>query len=64
MTLNLKNKRGRFANYANITLVNYGMIALFSLIKLESSGGRTTEYINHCHPNLRMHKLLNSTSDE
>ena len=53
---------GVFANDANIRLVYYGMIALFSSIKLETSGGRTIEYIDH--PNLLMHKLLTSTGDE
>ena len=43
---------GVFANDANIRLVNYGMMALFSSIKLETSGGMTIEYIDHCHPNL------------
>ena len=28
------------------------MVALFSSVKLETSGGRTIEYIDHCHPNL------------
>ena len=55
---------GVFANDANIRLVNYGMMALFSSIKLETSGGRTIEYIDHCHPNLLMYKLLTSTNDE
>ena len=55
---------GVFANDANIRLVNYGMMALFSSIKLETSGGRTIEYIDHCHPNLLMYKLLTSTVDE
>ena len=27
-------------------------MALFSSVKLETSGGRTIEYIEHCHPNL------------
>ena len=45
---------GVFANDFNIRLVNYGMMALFSSIKLETSGGRTIEYIDHCHPNLLM----------
>ena len=54
---------GVFANDANIRLVNYGMMALFSSIKLETSGGRTIEYIDHCHPNLLMYKLLTSTGD-
>ena len=52
---------GVIANDANIRLVNYGMMALFSSIKLETSGGRTIEYIDHCHPNLLMYKLLTST---
>ena len=53
-----------FANDANIRLVNYGMMALFSSIKIETSGGRTIEYIDHCHPNLLMYKLVTSTDDE
>ena len=55
---------GVFANDANIRLVNYGMMALFSSIKLETIGGRTIEYIDHCHPNLLMYKLLTSTGDK
>ena len=55
---------GVFANHANIRLVHYGMMALFSSIKLETSGGRTIEYIDHCHPNLLMYKLLTSIGDE
>ena len=55
---------GVFANDANIRLVNYGMMALFSSINLETSGGRTIEYIDHCHPNLLMYKLLPSIGDE
>ena len=55
---------GVFANDANIRLVNYGMMALFSSIKLETSGGRTIEYIDLCHPNLLMYKLLTSFGDE
>ena len=55
---------GVFAKDANIRLVNYGMMALFSSIKLETSGGRTIEYIDQCHPNLLLYKLLTSTDDE
>ena len=55
---------GVFANDANIRLVIYGMMALFSSVKLETSGGRTIESIDHCHPNLLMYKLLTSTDDE
>ena len=53
-----------FANDANIRLFNYGMMALFSSIKLETSGGRTIEYIDHCHPNPLMFKLLTRIGDE
>ena len=60
----LDNAGGVFANNANIRFVNYGMIALFCSVKLETSGGRTIEYIDHCRPNLLMYKLLTSTDDE
>ena len=46
------NAGGVFANDANIRLVNHGMMALFSSVKLETSGARTIEYIDDCHPNL------------
>ena len=55
---------GVFANNANIRLVYYGMMPLFISVKIETSGGRTIEYIDHCHPNLLMYKLLTSTFDE
>ena len=55
---------GVFANDANIRLVNYGMMALFISIKVETSSGRTIEYIDHCHPNLLVYKLLTSIGDE
>ena len=55
---------GVFANNANIRLVNCGMMALFSSVKLETSVGSTIKYIDHCHPNLLMYKLLTSTDDE
>ena len=60
----LDDAGGVFANNANIILVNFGLIALFSSVKLETSGGRTIEHIDHCHPNLLMYKLLTSTDDE
>ena len=53
-----------FANNDNIRLVNCGMMALISTVKLETSGGRTIEYIDHCHPNLLIYKLITSTDDE
>ena len=55
---------GVFANDANIRVVNYGMMALISSVEPEISGGRTIEYIDHCHPNLSMYKLLTSTDDD
>ena len=55
---------GVFANDANVRLVHYGMTALFSSVQLETIGVRTTEHIDHCHPNLLMYKLLTSTDDE
>ena len=58
------NAGGVFANKDNIRLVNYGMMALLSSAKLETSGGRTIEKIDHCHPNLLKYKLLTSTDDE
>ena len=61
------NAGGVFANNANnadIRLVNYGMMTLFSSVKLETSGGRTIDYIDHCHPNLLIYNLLTSTDDE
>ena len=39
-------------------------MALFSSVKLETSGGTTIEYIEHCHPNLLMYKLLTSLDNE
>ena len=48
------NAGGVFANDANIRLVNFGMMAIFSSVKLETSDGRTIECIDHCHPNLLM----------
>ena len=58
------NAGGVFANDANVRLVNYGMMALLGTVKLETSGVRTIEYIDHCHPNLLMYKLLTITGNE
>ena len=60
----LDDADGLFANDANTRLVNYGLIALFSSVKFETSGGRTIEYVDHCHPNLLMYMLSTSTDDE
>ena len=58
------NADGVFANDANMRLANYGLMVLFSSVRLETSAGRTIEYIDHCHPNLLMYKLLTTTDDE
>ena len=55
------NGGGIIANDANVTLVNYGVMALFNFIKLNH---KPIEYFAHCHPHLLMYKLLTSTSDE
>ena len=55
---------GVFANNTNIRLVNYGMMTFFSSFKLETSGRKTIEYIDHCHLYLLMYRLLTSTDDE
>ena len=48
---------GIIANAANVRLVNYGVLALFSSIKLETICGKTIEYIDQYHPNLLVYKL-------
>ena len=58
------NAGGVSANNANIRLVIQGMMALFTSVELETSGGRTIEYIEHCHPNLLTYNLLTSTDNE
>ena len=58
------NAGGVFANDDKVRLVNYGMMAFFSSVKIKTIGGRTIDYIDHCHPNLLMYKLLTSTDDE
>ena len=58
------NGGGILATEASVRLVNYGVMGLFSSIKLETIRGRNIEYIDHCHSNLLMYKLLTSSSDE
>ena len=38
-------------------------MAIFSSVSLEAISVKIIEYIDHCHPNLLMYKLLISTSD-
>ena len=58
------NSGGVIANDAIIRLVNYGVKEIFSSVRLETISGKTIEYIDHCHLNLLMYKLLTSTSGE
>ena len=55
---------GIISNDANVRLLNYGVMALFSSIRLETISGKTIEYIDHCHPNLLICKLITIKSDE
>ena len=58
------NGGGILAIDANVRLMNYSVMALLSSIKLKTTCGKTTDYIDPCHPNLLMYKLLAITSDE
>ena len=60
----LDNAGGIIANNANVKLVNYGGMALFSSNRLQKISGKTIEFKDHCYPNLSMYKLLTSTSNE
>ena len=40
------------------------MMALLGSVKLETTGGRTIQNVDHGQPNLLMYKLLTSTDDE
>ena len=48
----------------NVRLVNYGVLALFNSDGLSTISGKLVEYVDHCHPNLLMYKLLISTENE
>ena len=58
------NGGGMIANKAGVRLVNYGVMALFISIKLETIICKTIEYLDYCHANRLMYKLLTSKSDE
>ena len=58
------NAGGMFAKDANVRLVKFGIMALIRSIKLETSGGRTIEYIDHYQYKLLMYRLLTSVDDE
>ena len=51
-----ENASRAFGNSANNRLVNYVIMASFSSKKFEISGGRTIEYIDHCHHILLMYE--------
>ena len=53
------NGSGIIANDANVRFVDYGVTALFS-----TNIDKLIEYIDHCHLNLLMYKLLTSTREK
>ena len=57
----LKNDDTRYADGDQISLVNFGPVALFSEAKLTTSSGKHLEKVDNLHPICLMHKLLTST---
>ena len=57
----LKNDDTRYADGDQISLVNFGPVALFSEAKLTTSSGKHLEKVDNLHPICSMHKLLTST---
>ena len=53
----------RYADGADIRLVNLAVIALFSICKLTTSSGKHLEEINHAHIVSLMYKLLSSSKE-
>ena len=53
----------RYADGADIRLVNLAVIALFSIYKLTTSSGKHLEEINHAHVVSLMYKLLSSSKE-
>ena len=56
----LKNDDTRYADGDQISLVNFGPVALFSEAKLVTSSGKHLEKVDNLHPICLMHKLLTS----
>ena len=56
----LENDNTRYASGDEISLVNFGPVALFSEAKLTISSGKHLEKIDHLHPICLMYKLLTS----
>ena len=57
----LKNDDTRYADGDQISLVNFGHVALFSEVKLTTSSGKHLEKVDNLHPISLMYKLLTST---
>ena len=57
----LKNNDSRYTNGDEISLVNFGPIALFSEAKLTTSSGKHLEKVDNLHLISLMYKLLTST---
>ena len=56
----LKNDDTRYADGDQISLVNFGPVALFSAAKLTTSSGKHLEKVDNLHPISLMYKLLTS----
>ena len=56
----LKNDDTRYADGDQISLVNFGPVALFSEAKLVTSSGKHLEKVDNLHPISLMYKLLTS----
>ena len=57
----LKNDNTRYANGDELSLVNFGPVALFSEAKLTTSSGKHLEKVDNLHPISSMYKLLTSS---
>ena len=56
----LENDDTRYADGDQISLVNFGPVALFSEAKLTTSSGKHLEKVDNLHPVCLIHKLLTS----
>ena len=56
----LKNDDTRYADGDQISLVNFGQVALFSEAKLTTSSGKHLEKVDNLHPISLMYKFLTS----
>ena len=58
------NAGGIIAKETIVRLVKYDVMTLCSSSSQEKIIGKICKYLDHCHPNLLIHKLLTRTSDE